>query len=72
MGPTKAPCPIDSVILSERSESKDLRLVFLAHGWETTNPTAFVHREQPGLPRQVTPGMNSCQLANLPSRESLP
>jgi hypothetical protein len=46
------PCPILSVILSERSEvgvpndrsssfgweSKDLRLVLLAKGWETTNP----------------------------------
>ena len=33
----KSPVP-HPVILSERSESKDLRLVFLAKGWETTKP----------------------------------
>jgi hypothetical protein len=32
---TKAPCPILAVILSERSESKDLLLAFLSQGWET-------------------------------------
>jgi hypothetical protein len=35
-----APCPIlGAVILSERGKSKDLLLVMVAIGWETTIPT---------------------------------
>jgi hypothetical protein len=35
-----APCPILAVILSERSESKDLRFVFCREGGKPQNPTA--------------------------------
>jgi hypothetical protein len=41
-----APCPTLTVILSERSESKDLRFVFRRKGGKPQHPAGPVHREQ--------------------------